>query len=830
MNKICTNTKAQKHKSTNTLCILCVWCFCIFAFTSAFADSTSQTGRKFDYFFMEAMGSKEVEEYSDAFNALRYALHIDSTSAAAWAELSNFYMYLQLDSLAVDAVQKAARLAPDNLYYKILLAETNGETDNLPEAIAQCEEIIEAHTEQWDLQFYLSELYFRSGQINRAITVLNDLEESEGMSEGTSMQKHQLYLSMGKQDEAVNEITRLIARYPSTVKYRIFIGDFYMERNEPEKALEYYEQARKINFEDPFYALAMSLYYERMGNYEAATDEIEKTFKNTLLDRETQIAMLKEYVQKFLLNRRHVKSADVLFQTLMDKHSEEKELNMLYGQFLAAQEQWEEAQAQFQIVTEDDPENIDAWLQLLNIAKRRNNSDEIIRLCKASQAHLPEVPDFYFYKSSALYQKKQFKEALLNMERGMEYVPDKNRTLLSTFYGRLGDLYYETGEKQKTYHAYEKALQYNANNFLVLNNYAYFLSLDTMQLDKAESMIDKCMKAYPENPTYVDTYAWILFCKGNYSLAKYHIEHAIANGGAENPDMLGHYGDILFGTGDIDKAVQQWEKALEIKEKNGETDTAVIRRKIENARENGMHIVFAMLSRSIAYKTISANLRFGVKLGANRKSITTDAQLRIVKDDMIQLSLRIPIVGTEAARINISPEQILIIDRINKVYFTETTDSLKKYFPFGFDFYAIRSLLTNQLFIAGKREVAPEDYAAFDCRKEEFSVSFSRQDGRGTVYGFMSDTIHRILKTEIYNIDKMADIHWDYADFKQMSDNSLFPMKMNMTLTLPENEITMDLKFSAVHIDDAFELKTDIPSKYKPIDINQIINLIRSFQ
>ncbi|MDR1631500.1 MAG: tetratricopeptide repeat protein [Dysgonamonadaceae bacterium] len=550
--------------------------------TSASADSAYQTRKKFDYFFLEAIRSKENGEHSNAFNALRHALQIDSTSSVVWAELSDYYLYLQLDSMAVEALQKAVRLNPDNFNYKVSLADMNRERGNIPEAICLYEELVKENPDKAELHFHLSNLYLGSRQIDKAIGSLNNLENNMGMNEVISMQKYKLYLSVDEKENALKEIEKLSVKFPLEAKYQILIGDFYLEEKEPEKALAYYEKACVIDPENPIYVVSMSNYYEQKGDNEAAAGEIEKALKNSSLDIEIQIAILEKYIQNLLLNKRDVKSANALFETLMAQHSQEKELNLMYGQFLASQNKWEEARFQFQIVTESNPENINAWRQLLNVALRQDSIDEIIRVCEAALIRFPEVPEFYFYKSSALYQKKLFEEALLSIEDGVKYVPQKNRALLSTFYGQLGDLYNEIGEKQKAYETYDKALEYNENNILVLNNYAYLLSLDKTQLDKAESMSSKCLKFQPKNPNYIDTYAWILFQKGSYSLSKFYIESAITNGGGESSDMLDHYGDILFKTGNTDRAVQQWGKALEMKEKNGETDNAVLKRKIEN--------------------------------------------------------------------------------------------------------------------------------------------------------------------------------------------------------------------------------------------------------
>ncbi|MDR1609957.1 MAG: tetratricopeptide repeat protein [Candidatus Symbiothrix sp.] len=550
--------------------------------TSASVDSAYRTKKKFDYFFLEALRLKEKNEHSNAFNALLHALQTDSTSSVVWAELSDYYLFLQLDSMAIEAMQKAVQFGPGNFDYKVSLADMNREAGNIPEAIHLYEELVKANPGKAELNFHLSNLYLKSREIDKAINALNDLENNIGMSEAISMQKYKLYLSVNQKENALKEIEKLSAKFPLETKYQFFIGDFYLEEEEPEKALAYYEKAYGIDPKDPLYVVSMSNYYERKGDNDAAAGEIEKVLKNSSLDIETQITILGKYIQNLIRNKKDVESANTLFETLMAQHSQEKELNLMYGQFLASQNKWDEAGFQFQIVTESDPENIIAWRHLLNVALRRDSIDEIISVCNAALIRFPDVPEFYFYKSSALYQKKEFEEALLNLEEGVKYVPRENRNLLSTFYGQLGELYHQAGKKKEAYESYDKSLEYDENNILVLNNYAYFLSLDKKELDKAEMMSSRCLRVQPKNPRYIDTYAWILFRKGNYSLSKFYIENAITNGGDESSDVLDHYGDILFKTGNTDKAVQQWEKALEMKKKNGETDIAILKRKIES--------------------------------------------------------------------------------------------------------------------------------------------------------------------------------------------------------------------------------------------------------
>ena len=246
-------------------------------------------------------------------------------------------------------------------------------------------------------------------------------------------------------------------------------------------------------------------------------------------------------------------------------------------------------------------------------------------------------------------------------------------------------------------------------------------------------------------------------------------------------------------------------------------------------KQTAVERVEMILNQETPYNTLSGNLRFSIKPGKDRGNTTTNAQLRIIKNEMIQLSLLIPFIGTEAARINISPEQIIIVDRINRVYLAESMQNLKKQFPFDFDFYSLQSLFANQLFIAGKQELTRNDYILFDYRENEFFATLSKKDSRGIIYDFTSDYSRRIQKTEIYNNTRDVNLNWDYSDFGRTSNNRLFPMKMNVTLTIPDDLITMNLNFTNVDIDTRFDLKADIPSKYTQIGMEQVIRIIQSF-
>jgi len=548
-------------------------------------DSAYQTKRKFDYFYLEALRLKENDKQNEAYAALQYALKIDSTSSAVLSMLADYYSYLQEDSLAIDALQQAVKYSPQNFDYKVSLADAYREIGKLAEATRLYEDLVAEQPAKPELNFYLSDLYLKQNQTDKAIQSLDALENTIGMNEALSMQKYQLYLTVQQPEKAVNELEKLAAKYPADAKYQTQIGDFYLDREDSEKALVYYEKAHKIDPQSPYYVTSMANYYEVKGDSDAAINEIELALKNPLIDIDTKTSILGKYIGTLMSNKRDMEIANSLFKTLMEDNSQDTDLNLMYAQFLLYQEKWEDAQSQLQVVTEADPENLLAWRLLRDISVKQEKWDRIVKICDSALAVFPDNPEFYFYKGLSYYQLKNYPDAMNTFQKGVLLIPKDDKMSLSEFYGQIGDLYHQMDNKEEAYKAYDKALGYNESNIGVLNNYAYFLSLDKVQLDKAERMSLKCIQMQPKNPTYIDTYAWVLFQRGNYSLAKFYIESALSYLEGDNPEILEHYGDILYKTGNKDKAVEQWEKALDIKKKAGEDatgDITLLEKKVGN--------------------------------------------------------------------------------------------------------------------------------------------------------------------------------------------------------------------------------------------------------
>lgn len=520
--------------------------------------------RKFDYFFYEGLNLKNAGKYDAAFDAFNYCLTIDSTAPAVLYELSSFYMQLNRAEKAMEMLKLAVANSDNNFTYRMALATITRNLGMYEDAADEFEKLVKDYPNKTELNYYLAESLTQAGDIAKAIEAFNKLESVVGMNEALSMQKYKLYNTLERPADAFKEIEKLAAKYPMEARYQIIMGDLRLEKGELDQALAHYTQAKKIDPKNPYYIVSMANYYEAKGDKDAAETQINDALVNEDLDVDVKVGILSRYIMKLGQTDKGGERANNLFKTLLEQHPEETEIKMMYASLLVAQNKLDEAKFQIQLVTEMEPDNSDAWQQLLNLALKAEDIPEVIRICTRCMELFPEAPEYYFYLGIAHYQEKDYEKALDAYRKGIEIIPTENMPLKSDFYGQIGDIYYQMNQMDKAFEAYDEALKYNDKNIVVLNNYSYFLSLAKKDLKRAERMSAQCIKLEPDNATYLDTYAWIFFVQGNYSLAKIYIESALEKDKTNSAELVDHYGDILYMSGEQEKAIEQWKRAKEL--------------------------------------------------------------------------------------------------------------------------------------------------------------------------------------------------------------------------------------------------------------------------
>lgn len=518
--------------------------------------------RKFDYFFLEAVRMKQKGEYDAAFELYSHCLDINPESSAVLYEISQFYLFLDQEKKSEEALKKAVRLDDRNFWYKQTLAAFYQNKRDWAKAIAVYEDMATLFPTRLEPLLSLVSLYGQTKSYENVITTLNRLELLDGKSEQLSMEKFRTYLALDNLEKAFAEVQSLVEEYPYEMRYRTILGDLYLGNNRPDEAYATYKEILK---ETPGYApalLSLTNYYQKIGNDSLYRQSLDSILLNNQVETDTKMEIMRQLILRNEQTTRDSTQIISLFKEIVKRPQPNADMPMLYAQYLYSKNMQKESVPVFHQVLTLDPENKPARMLLLSFAISENNLDEVIRVALPAMQYHPEVLEFYYYLGLAYYQKNEPKKALAVFVRGERQITDKvEKPMASDYYSILGDLYHSVGKVPEAYAAYDSSLVNNPNNVNTLNNYAYFLSVERTNLDKAEEMSYRTVKAEPDNATYLDTYSWILFEKGKFTEARIYIEQALKNGGDSSQVVLEHCGDIYYKLGNKKKALEYWKKA-----------------------------------------------------------------------------------------------------------------------------------------------------------------------------------------------------------------------------------------------------------------------------
>ncbi|MEA5080419.1 MAG: tetratricopeptide repeat protein [Dysgonamonadaceae bacterium] len=466
---------------------------------------------------------------------------------------------------ALSFIEKAVNYDPNNYYYNMMLAGLSKEQGKRQNVIEIYKHLLNIYPQKVELFFELANAYADNGDLQEAIDALNELQKSMGVTDIITYSKFRIYSMMNKKDEAFKEIEAIIEKNPDNPQYLILLGDLYIEDNQNDKALKYYKLAEKIDSENPALILSFVNYYEKVGDRVLAEKEMRKAIYDKNVSYEDKLQLVTRYVSVLKQNKQNTSDANPLFDSLLEQYPNNTQINLIYGGVLALQDDKQKAIEQFQIFTDANPGDPSGYENLLRIYIPENNMNKVVEISTMAIKNIPTAPQFYFYLGGAKSQQNKYNEALKVFEDGIKNATMPNSTIESDFYGQIGDLNHYLGNDEKAFECYEKALKLNPQNLPVLNNYSYYLSLQKRDLDKAEQMSGITIKAEPTNPTYLDTYGWILFEQNSFVMAKIYIEKAIEYGAKEpSAEVYEHYGDVLYKLDEKEKAIQQWQIAKKL--------------------------------------------------------------------------------------------------------------------------------------------------------------------------------------------------------------------------------------------------------------------------
>lgn len=534
------------------------------------ASAQDSNKAKADHFILEGHRQMLLGNNSDAFEMFRHGLMLNPKSSVALSELSHFWQYLRQDSLSLQYMKLATQYAPDNYWNKEALVDFYVDAGKTDDAINVLEQLAKQFPEKEDVLLMLETLYKQKQDYANVVRVLDALEVKEGKSEQLSIEKFRTYVQMKDEKKAFEEMSELAEEYPNDLRYRVLLGDLYVDQGQYDEGLKVYQAVEEEDSTNIYLMSSMLNYYTKTNQDSLYQQQLNKVCTNPQLDEETRLRFLNGLVFQNMQDNKDPQPLLEIFKKVLAMPQENTQILELCTRFMVTLKRpADEVKPVLNQMLDINPENNMARGLLLEYAVEANDLPEVIRISKPAVDYSIDDPVFYYYLGVAYFQTDSAQLAVKTFRKGLQKVDSKtNLQLLTNMYALMGDAYHQLGDSKHAYECYDSCLLYRPDEAMVLNNYAYYLSLEEKQLEKAEEMSRRSLEKESDNYTYIDTYAWILFKQKKYTEAKEYIDKALAIMGddieANDATIIEHAGDIYAKNGQKERAVEFWQQAVDL--------------------------------------------------------------------------------------------------------------------------------------------------------------------------------------------------------------------------------------------------------------------------
>jgi tetratricopeptide (TPR) repeat protein len=528
--------------------------------TNKVSRLNSLESKNFEENYYNGIKTKLID--NDVIKAIGYfekCISIDDQNTGALYELAKLYMQQNKFPEAQKLLEKATQLDPQNKWYILALIETYSQQSNYEKTISTLRKL--ADITPFDIQIYLklSDLYLMDHQPLKAIKVLDGVEQLSGILPEVIDRKRRIYLNIDKFDDAEKEMQKLIKAYPFNTEYIKALIDMYLMYDKTNNILPLYQKVLTIDSNDGKSQMMLADYYRNTNNPGLSLQYTEKIVRNPDLEVKTKLSYLMVTYAKEKITPETKQLLLKLSDIILDLNPGNSQVYAFKGDIYYNTNHQDSALNQYLKSLDNEKSNYLTWKKVMMLYFEQKNYIKAIEICTQASELFPTNAEIYFYEGIALMQQKKNSEAASILETGLSYVI-KNKPLQQQFCANLGEVYHTLANYEKSDKYYDKALELDPNDGYVLNNFAYFLSLRKIRLEDAKRMSEKSLLVNPDNPANLDTYGWILYLLSDYIAAEQNISKALLKN-PNDPDILEHYGDIQFKLGNIDKAVEQWQKA-----------------------------------------------------------------------------------------------------------------------------------------------------------------------------------------------------------------------------------------------------------------------------
>ncbi len=530
----------------------------------------NETDHNYEYALIEAARQKSVGNLSEAINLYKKCIVVNPESSIAAYELGSIYAALNKLDLAESYLRTAYSMDQDNYWYLLGFSEILKANEKYKEAEELLKDYLKFKNDT-KLKYSLATVYEQGGKNKKALSVLDELEKENGVSELVILKKVDILKAENEIVKAENEIKKLIDLMPESGAYQIILAEFLVETGQKERAAQVFEKAYATDTTNIYAITSLSDYYTTNKNFKRGFYFLEKALYHPGVKLENKVKTVLFYIEKQETIENYKPELKSLINALIITYPDNLQVKTLAYDFYSRIREYQMAFNLILELVDQKKDNFLFWQQAVFTASLLNEFDKIIEISNEALKIFPNKRELHLFKGIAYYQKGEFETSYSILIEN--YVLGLDLGTQLQFLTFLGESAYKSDKKNQAFEYFEELLLLDPDNIGIMNNYSYYLSLENLNLDRAKELSFKTIKTEPDNPVYLDTYGWILFVMGDYEEAHIYLQKAVKN--SNDADVLFHYAEVLFKLGNMVDA-----RIYYIKAKDAGYDKEIIENKL----------------------------------------------------------------------------------------------------------------------------------------------------------------------------------------------------------------------------------------------------------
>ncbi|WP_298150000.1 tetratricopeptide repeat protein [Flavobacterium sp.] len=403
--------------------------------------------------FFESLKQKAIENYDKAIESLEKCLKLEPDNAVVLSELGKNYLHLKRYREAYDAYEKATKLEPKNRWYLAGMYDVTYETQDYNNSITLVQRLIpfeESYKED------LASLYMKTGQFDKALAVINELNETVGHSDKRDLYKADILKDSKYQGSEKDNLIAQIKKNPKEESNYISLIYLYSNSNQEEKAQEIARQLEKEIPSSDWAQVSLFKFHLNNNDGDKAVVSMNQALKSTKVDNKVKQRMINE----FLIFTKNNPKYDADLEKAIGYVSDDKSVNAAkeIAKFYQNKKDWAKAAKYYEIDAANHPDDIETTVLLLQAYTENKQFDVLAKKADNLIELFPLQPELYYFSGLAHNQLKEFKKAKETLETGIDYLVD-NRDLEINFNIQLGEAYNGLGDAKKKEQYFLKADQ-----------------------------------------------------------------------------------------------------------------------------------------------------------------------------------------------------------------------------------------------------------------------------------------------------------------------------------------------------------------------------------